>query len=170
MSRLWWCVAQSIIFPTGTELTVLKQLCHSHGVSPQSQTCVTLQFTGLTPVFPSTLKTLGDTPHQDCRSSQAGGPWADNAAAGMWDLLAVSKCVDSLMFKVPVPLVMASKYFTSINSRNPHENPRDCGIKSTQWPRLTILTHLSDRPGCETQISDSQGCAFNHNSRVSEWE
>ena len=82
----------------------------------------------------------------------------------------MSKCLDSPMFKVPVPLVMASKYFTSIDSRNPHENPRDCGSKSNQWPRLTILTHLSDRSGCESQLSDSQGCAFNHNSSVSEGE
>ena len=48
MLRLRWCVAQSNTFPTSTELAVLKQLYHSHGVSPQSHTHITLQFTGLT--------------------------------------------------------------------------------------------------------------------------
>ena len=58
-----------------------KQLCHSHGVSPQSQTRVTLQFTWLMSVFPTNLRTLGDTHPQDGRSSRAGWPQADSPAA-----------------------------------------------------------------------------------------
>lgn len=34
-------VAQSTTFPTSTEHTILKQSCHSHSVSLQSQTRVT---------------------------------------------------------------------------------------------------------------------------------
>ena len=83
MSRLWWCVAQSNTFPTSTELAVLKQtMLQSWCQSSVIDTHTTLQFTGLMPVFPTTMRTLGDTPHQDYRSSRAGGPWADSIAAG----------------------------------------------------------------------------------------
>ena len=76
-------VAQDIIFPTSTELAVLKQtMLQSWCQSSVIDTHTTLQFTGLMPVFPTTMRTLGDTPHQDYRSSRAGGPWADSIAAG----------------------------------------------------------------------------------------
>ena len=45
MSRLWYYVAQyNILFPTNTELTILKQICNRHGITQQSQTRVTLHF------------------------------------------------------------------------------------------------------------------------------
>jgi len=76
-------VAQDIIFPTSTELAVLKQtMSQSWCQSSVIDTHVTLQFTGLMPVFPTTMRTLGDTPRQDYRSSRVGGPWANSTAAG----------------------------------------------------------------------------------------
>ena len=45
MSRLWYYAAQcNILFPTNTELTILKQICNRHGITQQSQTRVTLHF------------------------------------------------------------------------------------------------------------------------------
>ena len=74
MSRLWYYVAQcNSLFPTNTELTVLKQICSRHGITQQSQTHVTLHFMWLTATFSTTLRTLGNKPHKARTTSLAGG-------------------------------------------------------------------------------------------------
>ena len=74
MSRLWYYVAQrNILFPTNTELTVLKQICNRHGITHQSQTRVTWHFMWLTATFSTTLRTLGSKPHKASTTSLAGG-------------------------------------------------------------------------------------------------
>lgn len=80
LSRLWCCDAQSNTFPTSTELAVLKQtMSQSRCLSAVTDSCKPMVHRTDACVSP-TLRTLGDTPHQDCRSSRAGQPQADSPA------------------------------------------------------------------------------------------